>query len=198
MNRRYVLLLVLLITSLGIKAAPSPRLEFSANPSAADITRARIFEEPLVPIGTEPSTGENAALADALAKYSTRATSDDFTSLAKFLEQHPGSPWKAALLTSLGLEYYNTAYYSRALDAWTRAWSIAKEATDSRGKAIGDRAAGELAYMYARLGRMVELEALLKSVEGRVFVGSATEKIERARGGCEQHANRCHKHYLPT
>jgi len=37
--------------------------------------------------------------------------------------------------------------------------------------------------MYARLGRMTELEALLKSVEARVFVGAATEKITGAREG---------------
>ena len=44
--------------------------------------------------------------------------------------------------------------------------------------------------MYARLGRMTELEALLKSVEGRVFVGSATEKITGARAGLWNMQNR--------
>ena len=53
----------------------------------------------------------------------------------------------------------------------------------AQGKAIADRTAGELAYMYARLGRMSDLEALLKSVESRMFVGSATEKITGAREG---------------
>jgi hypothetical protein len=71
---------------------------------------------------------------------------------ARVNQASPQSPWTAALLTGLGLEYYNTAYYSRALDAWALAWALAKDATDAHGKAIGDRAAGELAYMYARLG----------------------------------------------
>src|SRR5262249_55154866 len=96
---------------------------------------------------------------------------------------YPKSPWRAALLTDLGLEYYNTAHYSLALEAWNRAWLLAKDATDQKGKAIGDRACGELACMYARLGRMTDLEPLLKSVEGRVFVGPATEKMAGARGG---------------
>src|SRR5439155_8092018 len=52
-----------------------------------------------------------------------------------------------------------------------------------KGKAIADRAVGELAYMYARLGRMTELEALLKSVQDRVFSGPATERITGAREG---------------
>src|SRR6185503_1455494 len=49
---------------------------------------------------------------------------------------------------------------------------------------------GELAYMYARLGRMVELETLLTSVQGRVLVGSATEKIDGAREGLWNMKNR--------
>jgi len=160
---------------------PKTVLEFSANPTDEEIFRARIFAEPLVPIGGQPTADENADLAAALLGYAKRTGPDDFTSLTGFLEKHPQSPWTAALLTDLGLEYYNTAHYSLALDAWSSAWALAKGVTDTKGNAIADRAAGELAYMYARLGRMTELDALLKSVEGRTFVGSATEKINGAR-----------------
>jgi hypothetical protein len=118
-----------------------------------------------------------------LQEYARRTSPDDFSSLTNFLERYPRPTWNTALLTGLGLEYYHSAYYSRALDAWARAWALAKNATDPAGKAIGDRAVGELAYMYARLGRMAELETLLQSVEGRVLVGSATEKIDGAREG---------------
>ncbi len=97
------------------------------------------------------------------------------------MEKHPGSPWRAALLTNLGIEYYNTAHYSKTLEAWSEAWTLSKDAADAPGKAIADRAAGELALMLSRLGRMAELEALLKSVEGRVFLGAATERIGGAR-----------------
>src|SRR5438552_7346347 len=41
-------------------------LEFPAVPTAQDILRARVFEEPLVPIGSEPSAAENTGLAAAL------------------------------------------------------------------------------------------------------------------------------------
>ncbi len=172
------------------RAEAQSTLEFSAHPTAQEIFRARVFEEPLVPVGREPTMDENAALAAALSGYSKRTTPDDFSSLVGFLEKHPQSPWNAALLTGLGLEYYNTAYYSRALDAWVKAWPLAKDATDAKGKAIADRAAGELAYMYARLGRMTELEALLKSVENRAFVGAATERITGARVGLWTMQNR--------
>jgi RHS repeat-associated protein len=149
-----------------------------------------VFEEPLIPIGGEPSAAENSALASALLSYAKRSGPDDFASLTGFLVQHPNSPWRAALLTDLGLEYYNTAYYSLALEAWKEAWPLAKDATEAKGKAIADRAAGELASMYARLGRMTELETLLKSVEGRVFLGSATEKITNTREGLWNMQNR--------
>jgi RHS repeat-associated protein len=173
----------------ALESASQP-LPFSAEPSAEEILRSHVFEEPLVPVGGEPGPAENAALAGALAYYSKRRGPDDFSSLTVFLDQHPNSPWTAALLTDLGLEYYNTAHYSLALDAWEKAWARAKDATDLKAKGVGDRAAGELACMYARLGRMTELEALLKSVEGRVFVGPATEKITGAREGLWHMQNR--------
>lgn len=169
---------------------PNAGLEFSARPTSQEIFRARVFEEPLVPIGGEPSAEENAALVGALLGYAKRGGPDDFASLTEFMEKHPTSPWRAALLTSLGLEYYNTAHYSLALDAWEKAWPLAKDATDAKGKAIADRAAGELAFMYARLGRMTELDALLKSVEGRGFVGAATERITGAHEGLWNMQNR--------
>src|SRR2546426_636964 len=169
---------------------PKTVLEFQVNPTSQELLRARVFEEPLVPVGGEPTPAENAALAVALTSYSRRNSSGDFASLTRFLQKHPQSPWRAALLTDLGLEYYNTAYYSLALDAWAEAWSLAKGATEPKAKALADRAAGELAYMYARLGRLSELESLLKSVEGRVFLGPATERISGARQGLANMQNR--------
>src|SRR4051812_27535592 len=48
---------------------PAAKLQFSANPTAQDIFRARIFEEPLLPFGGEPTATENTALAAALLAY---------------------------------------------------------------------------------------------------------------------------------
>ncbi len=44
----------------------SVSLVFPASPTAEDIFRARIFEEPLVPMGAEPTPAENADFAAAL------------------------------------------------------------------------------------------------------------------------------------
>lgn len=160
-----------------------PSLQFSDNPTPQEFFKARIFEEPLVPVGGEPTTAENADLAAALLGYAHRSGPDDFSALTGFLAQHPHSPWAAALLTDLGLEYYNTAHYSLALDAWHQAFMAGKVVSDARGKAIVDRAVGELAFMNARLGRMSELETLLKSIEGRALTGPAAQKVVGAREG---------------
>jgi RHS repeat-associated protein len=176
--------------SVSPTAPPMPGLRLSAQPTSREIFQARVFDEPLVPLGGEPGAAETAELAAALTVYSRRSGPDDFASLTRFLEHHPKSPWCPALLTGLGLEYYNTAHYSKALAAWQQAWELSKQATGSKEKAIADRAASELAYLYARLGRMEQLEALLKSVEGRTFVGPATEKISGAREGLWNMQNR--------
>ena len=184
MNRRPFLCLAIVIASVATKiqaGSAHPVLELPANPSAQDLLGARVFEESLVPVGLEPSSAENAALAAALVGYSKRATPDDFSSLTQFLETHPHSAWKAALLTGLAIEYYNAAYYSLALEGWREAWALGQKATDARGKFLADRAVCELAGLYSRLGRMNELEALLKSVEHRAFIGGATERISLAR-----------------
>jgi RHS repeat-associated protein len=156
----------------------------SPSPTPEEIFLKRLFEEPLVPIGGDPTPAENVALRVALAGYSDRTNPDDFSSITGFVDVYPNSYWNPALLTNLGLEYYNSGYYSKALTAWTRAWELSsRAAVDLRGKVLADRAVGELASMYARLGRMTELESLLESIQDRVFSGPATERITGAREG---------------
>lgn len=162
----------------------------SSAPTPQDIFLTRLFEEPLVPVGADPTPAETAALATALSDYAKRSNPDDFSSLTGFVDAYPTSPWNVALLTNLGLEYYNTGYYSKTVEVWSQAWELAKDVTDLKGKAIADRAVGELAYMYARLGRMTELDALLKSVEDRSFSGPATERMVGAREGLWNMENR--------
>jgi RHS repeat-associated protein len=156
---------------------------FSSSPTAHEIYRSRLFEEPLVPIGPDPEPKGNAALARVLTAYSQRENPEDFSHLTSFLDAHPNSSWKPSLLLNLGLEYYRTGRYSKALEVWREAWERGKSAPDRKGKALADRAFGELVYMEARLGHMAELDETLRSVGDRVFVGSATERVTGAREG---------------
>src|SRR5207237_3838956 len=130
-------------TSLPKSPVVNSALALPSNPTLEDLFRAHLFEEPLVPVGGQPSSEENAALITTLKAYSQRTSPDDFSSLTDFVRTHPNSPWRAALLTDLGLEYYNSAHYSLALDAFTQAWALAKDAPDLRAKALADRAVGE-------------------------------------------------------
>jgi RHS repeat-associated protein len=170
-------------------APPRLGLEFSARPTVQEISRARVFEEPLVLIGGEPKAEENAALAEALLGYAKRSGPDDFSSLTEFLERHPQSPWRTALLTGLGFEYYTTAHYSLALEAWSKALEQAKDAVDGGGRVVLARASEELALLYARLGRMTELEALLRSIGAQNAPG-ASERINLARDALWMMQNR--------
>ena len=169
------------LVAVHVSLGSTPVLQFSANPTIEELVRARVFDEQLVPTGGTPGAAENAALSSALVEYSKRATPDDFSSLTAFLQKHPRSAWKPALLTSLGLEYYKAAYYSLALEAWQEAWVLGQNATDIPGKFLGDRAVCELAGLYSRLGRMNELEALLRAAESRTLIGGAAERITLAR-----------------
>jgi hypothetical protein len=47
---------------------PKTELEFSARPNIQEISRARLFETPLVPIGGEPGAAENGVLAAAVVR----------------------------------------------------------------------------------------------------------------------------------
>ncbi|HEY7080873.1 MAG TPA: RHS repeat-associated core domain-containing protein [Nitrososphaeraceae archaeon] len=162
-------------------------------PTVQDIFSTHFFEEPLVPIGEIPAREENVALASALLEYSKRSPlKGDYSSITGFLDDHPKSAWNVGLLVNLGLEYKRSGRYSKAIDAWRQAWKLAKRTSpsDLRGFALANRAVGELAHMYAILGRVKELVTLLKSIKGRVLCGPATERIAAARGGLWNMYNR--------
>ena len=146
-----------------------------------EISRARAFEEPLVPIGGHATVKENKALGTALAAYVKRDESDDASPITNFLQRHPASVWRASLLTNLGLAYRRTAHFSKALGAWEEAWKLAKNESDVKARAVGDRAVGELADLTARLGHQEKLENVLEQVSGRDVRGPATERLSAAR-----------------
>lgn len=157
--------------------------EVPAHPSASDIFRYRIFEEPLVPAGGDPTLDENQSFAAALLDFSKSPRLEDFSSLYDFLDKYPASPWNVSLLTNLGTLYYNRGLYSKALNAWRHASTLALPATIEDHNPIADRAVGEYACMLARVGRMAELGELLQVIEGHAYRGPATERIAAARAG---------------
>jgi YD repeat-containing protein len=140
------------------------------------------FAERLLPTGA-PAAADDADLAAALDAYAREAQPDELGALEEFLATHPDSPWRVALLTNLGLVYYHYGYFSRAIDAWERAWAEGQGETDSAVTRLVDRAVGELLRMHARLGHADRLDALLKEVGERTVTGPATEALTGAKEG---------------
>ncbi len=156
---------------------------FSTEPTDQEITRARVFGEPLVPVGGTTGTAENLSLANALGSYLRRQDPEDTTPLVEFLESHPGSSWRASLLTNVGSVYRRSGRLSKALAVWEQAWRLSREESDERGRAVGDRAVSELAALNAGLGRCGRLEALVAEIDGRDVRGPSHERIAAARQG---------------
>jgi RHS repeat-associated protein len=166
-------------------SAPPPDVHprFSANPTETEFLRAALFEEPLVPVGRPPSAQENKSLAAALTDYANRSSFDDTSALSDFLHRDADSPWRVALLVTLGIIHYRACRFSQTFPVWEEAWRLGKGSTEPKAKALVDRALGELARMHARVGHMGQLEALFKEIGNRQLVGSAAEIISNARKG---------------
>ncbi len=161
---------------------PPANASFSEDPSDGEIFRARVFTEPLVPMGNTTAR-ENKAIVGALLSFLRRASNDDVAPLTQFLEDFPQSAWRVSLLTDLGIVYRRTGHFSKALAVWEEAWELGKNQTEPNPRAIVDRAVAELAELNARVGRYERLEPLFAEIEGREFHGPATQKVEGARRG---------------
>jgi RHS repeat-associated protein len=160
-----------------------PNQSTNRPPSDADIFHSRVFSEPLVPICGTTTPQENVALKAAIEGCKVRQDQDDHSAVLAFLEQYPNSAWRAALITNLGLEYRRTGWFLKALDAFQEAWRLGKDEKSPLGKALMDRAVGELTDLNARLGRRADVEAILKEIDGRSLMGPATETITGAKEG---------------
>ena len=154
---------------------------FSDPPTTAELTRARVFEEPLLPVGGTPSIAENRELARLITTYLTAGVPDGTDPLEVFVRQHSESPWRASLLTDLGVVWRRTGHFSKAYNAWYLAWTLSKDATDASGRAVADKALGEFVELSARLGHFDELSQLFQELKGRNIGGAAAEKVSSAR-----------------
>src|SRR5215813_1932440 len=70
-------------------AAPPLEPMFSAQPTEAEIRRAHVFDEPLIPMGRPTTAKENKALTKALRAYLESAGREDFSAVTGFLARYP-------------------------------------------------------------------------------------------------------------
>lgn len=109
---------------------------FSPIPSDGEITRARVFGEPLVKMqntrkpndeSSITSEIENKALAQAIVAYLAKNEPEEVSQFTAFLDRYKSSSWRVSLLTNLGTVYRHTGYFLKALEAWEEAWKLGKD-----------------------------------------------------------------------
>src|SRR5581483_1082546 len=174
----FLMMLILFWSQGTLNAAAAENA--SVSDALQQAMRSAHLPEPLFP--TKPTNAdEDRDLAQALVSYGSRIKADDLSSLTAFVAGHSDSGWSSAVLTNLGIVYLHYGYFSRALDAWQKAWRDGKDATDPQIRALVDRAVGELARLDASLGRNDELAKLFDEIGTRAVSGSATEGVQSAR-----------------
>ena len=155
--------------------------DLGENPTTEMLTRARVFSEPLVPVGGSPTSEENRALGAAVLAFLQGGDLDVTEPLEAFLQAHPDTAWRASLLMNLGMVYKRTHRSVRAHAAFEQSWNLARDLEDERGRAVADGALGELLQLGMTFGREAELEALLAQAHGRNVRGHASEMVLHAR-----------------
>ncbi|MVA82646.1 peptidase C39 [Agrobacterium vitis] len=153
--------------------------------SAADASDALIgvrlagLPEPFV-ASRSTTAEETAALNTMLGPSSTLSISGTTEALEIFAIRNPNSGWTAGVWANLGAKYYHDGHFSKALEAWQKSWTLGKDATQPEARAMIDGAVSNLAGLYANLGQMDKLSALLTEIADRPISGSATEEIQGA------------------
>ena len=126
---------------------------------------------------------ENRSLLTALSAFAARTNRDDVALLEAFLNASPDSAWAISLRTELGSEYFRTGWHSKAVEAWEQVWRGRTNAGASPAQIAVHRAGSHLAGLYARLGRMAELRALLPQLDALAMTGPDAERVRGAKDG---------------
>jgi RHS repeat-associated protein len=168
--------------TLPAVSSPPAYPRFSGQPLEHEITQAYVFGEPLLALAkTSPS--ENAHLAGAITGFLRRSVTDDASLFAAFMIKYPQSSWNASLSANLGDFYYRNGLFSKALDAWEKAWLLSRNIQSRNGRDVSDMAVSQLAKMNARLGRADKLEAIFSELGNTEITGSSRDRIVGAKTG---------------
>jgi tetratricopeptide (TPR) repeat protein len=154
---------------------------FSETPSAEEFFRARVFGEPLVPVGGEPSVEENRALAKAIETFQRAGDIEKTEPFEEFLRNYPSSPWRASLLGNVGGTYRQANRFTKAEKAYEQAWQLARSEEGRMASAVADKALADLLDLHMIFGRQEPIERLLAEAEGRDVQGGAVETLKFAR-----------------
>lgn len=162
---------------------PDLRVQFAAVPTVDAIRQARVFAEPLAPVGGEPGEQDTAALARALEQFAAGRGAGRGRVFEAFLVAHPDTPWRASVSAGLASLLWSEGYFSKAAGYWDQAWQLAKDATDPAGRAVADYAIGEWLDKTIMFGNVTAVQEKLQEVGAREVRGPAGNKVNGAREG---------------
>jgi RHS repeat-associated protein len=169
------------------KNTPAPgeplTVKFSKDPTDDEIFRSHLLEIPLVPVNDKEQANENIDLVLALARFSQRQVSDDFSAITDYLIAHRDTRWKLSLLANLGSMYRKTGWHSKALKAWEVGWQLGKDLTQSQLHDITNNVVSQLAQLYANLGQSGKLDTLFNELKNRNIYGPAKEMLLSIKEG---------------
>ncbi len=178
---------VVTVNRTAPKVSPVPTtLTFSSRPTEAELSRARVFAEPLLPIGAT-NAAENRALATALVAFVGSEPRDRTTwPLARFLADHPRSAWRLRCSRILGPSTPSAGAMTKAFAAWDEAWLGARELEGAAAEAIGAQAVGEWLDLKTQLGLVDQAEDRLRNLALGGLSG-----LDRARAPGRERVPRC-------
>jgi RHS repeat-associated protein len=159
---------------------PVLEVAFGVEVTTEMIARARIFEEPLMPVG-KPSADENRALGQLLQTIAPMSRDEQARRVDAFVQDHPTSPWKPSLLANAGAAYAQEGYFSRAAASWRQAWELTRDLTEPGPRATADFAIGAWLTQVTDFGQLDQIGTLLSQVQGRDVRGAASAKVGNAR-----------------
>src|SRR6218665_1219813 len=159
---------------------------FSEFPQDEEFLRQGKLTHPLVP-ASGTSLRENQDLAQALISYEALVTKtnarDAVQPITDFLEKHPQSAWRPAILLNLGVIYRQTGHFTAALSTLREAWATTKSLETPSGRALGDASVAALSQFEAYLGRKETLLPLLDDVKSRPLRGASAEVVNQSHLG---------------
>jgi RHS repeat-associated protein len=162
-------------------AAPPPYPVFSLIPTTKELVAARVFGEPILPVGGNGPFDENVALAGAITRWLKSGDPENTRPFEDLLTTHSTSVWRPSLLANLGTFYKRHGYFTRAEERLVEAWEIARHATDQNGRAVAEQALVDLIELRCSFGRPAALQELIDQVGSRPLYGVAAQYLERAK-----------------
>ncbi|ANJ68015.1 hypothetical protein A9404_12100 [Halothiobacillus diazotrophicus] len=147
--------------------------------------RFGVFETPLIPIGGSPASQENRELRSAIEAYRTSGDAEQLAPIDHFLQSHPQSPWRTALLVNEGLAYAHAGMFSNAIDKLQTVWNTRANLTlrTEAQQALIQKVYGKLLWLHTVLGHAEAVKTLLSEGKGMVLTGAAQAQKTQAEEG---------------